>query len=200
MSSNKTEDISIYYTGPLTTKSTESHSRANFTIEKWNSKLYIFPYKMWTCLLEDYTCFSVFSEGHPWICLMRFSSKWADRLGVKEPGVSEWLALLDGAWGNKAPDAFDPVHNMSWLLEEDTQVETVLIKSCCSCSDVLADYCYTDQSIISPSNLWMGKYGWIISLTNISGCSGNCIIGSWVSPKWLLSNNTQTLLQTLSQK
>lgn len=40
------------------------------------------------------TCFSVFSEGHPWMCLVRFSLKCAAREGVKEPGTSDWVWLV----------------------------------------------------------------------------------------------------------
>lgn len=81
----------------------------------------VVSYSRVTSLFDGSTCFSVFSEGHPWMCLMRFSSKWAARVGVKEPGSSAWvwLVLLEGTWGKATPDMFDPVHRISWLVEQD---------------------------------------------------------------------------------
>ena len=38
-----------------------------------------------------------------------------------ELGLSDWdwLVLLEPAWDNAEPDAFDPAHSISWLVEQE---------------------------------------------------------------------------------
>lgn len=40
---------------------------------------------------------------------------------MKELGASAWgwPELLEGRWGNTAPDVFEPEHGISWLVDTD---------------------------------------------------------------------------------
>lgn len=57
------------------------------------------------------------------MCLMRLSSKWAAREGVKDPGTSAevWPEPLQGTWDRAAPGVLESTHKPSWLLEGDNK-------------------------------------------------------------------------------
>lgn len=80
----------------------------------WITALFFLPF---------FTCFSMFSEGQPWMCLIRLSSKWAAREGVKDPGASAgvWPEPLQGTCGRAAPGVLESTHRPSWLLERDNK-------------------------------------------------------------------------------